>query len=146
MSAPAKKPVGVAAIAALKDGKLLMGKRRDDESWCCPGGHIEPGESPTAAAHRELAEETGLSSDWMRPLDRQAVKDGTIHVHAFQADVDGEPTNDGDPDAEFSEFRWVDPAEMPRDVMENLHNEPDVVLEALGARGTPWASFDSETA
>lgn len=146
MSAP-KKPVGVAAIAALKDGKLLMGKRRDDEKWCCPGGHIEPGEDPTAAAHRELEEETGLTAvGMMRPLDRKAVKDGEIHVHAFQADVDGEPSNEADPDAEFSEFRWVDPDAMPADVMRNLHNNPDVVLDALDARGSPWASFNAEAA
>lgn len=141
-----KKPVGVSAIAAMKGGKLLMGRRRDDEKWCCPGGHIEEGESPHAAAHRELGEETGLKADWMRHLDSKAVKDGTIHVHAFHADVAGEPSNEADPDAEFSEFRWVDPKAMPQEVLRNLHNNPDVVLDALGAAGKPWAAFDSEAA
>jgi len=33
--------------------------------WSFPGGKIEPGEAPQAAATRELKEETGLSgSDW----------------------------------------------------------------------------------
>lgn len=137
-----KKPVGVAAVAALKGGKLLMGKRRDDESWCCPGGHIEQNEDPHDAAHRELGEETGLSAvGMMRHLDSKAVKNGEIHVHAFQAEVDGEPSNHMDPDAEFSEFLWVDPNAIPHEVMSNLHNEPDVVLDALGAGGAPWGRF-----
>jgi len=141
-----KKPTGVAAIAALKSGKLLMGRRADDGKWCCPGGHMEKGESPDAAAVRELAEETGIRVDIVRPLARKAVKDGEILVHAFEADVDGEPHNEDDPDSEFTEFRWVDPKAMPQDVLRALHNEPDVVLDAIGARGSKWASFDAEAA
>lgn len=30
------------------------------DQWCTPGGHLEPGEQPVAAAQRELHEETGL--------------------------------------------------------------------------------------
>lgn len=32
----------------------------DPEKWGFPGGHVEPGETPDAAAYRELEEETGL--------------------------------------------------------------------------------------
>jgi hypothetical protein len=27
--------------------------------------------------------------------------------------------------------------------MRNLHNEPDVVLEAVGTRGAPWQSMEA---
>ena len=37
--------------------------------WQSVTGMLEPGEEPEAAAHRELAEETGLSARALRPLD-----------------------------------------------------------------------------
>ncbi|WP_254910196.1 NUDIX domain-containing protein [Micromonospora sp. NBS 11-29] len=39
---------------------LVMVERSDGYGWALPGGHVEPGESPAAAAVRELGEETGL--------------------------------------------------------------------------------------
>ncbi len=65
--------------------------RRDAGSWTIPKGLVEPGESPEAAALRELAEETG----WM--VAGEIVSLGTIRqkagkvVHAFAAPMDVEP-------------------------------------------------------
>lgn len=39
---------------------LFIYNRADDHTWTIPGGGREPGESFEEAAHRELAEETGL--------------------------------------------------------------------------------------
>lgn len=40
---------------------VLMVERDDGHGWAMPGGYVDPGEDPAAAAVRELAEETGLS-------------------------------------------------------------------------------------
>ena len=52
-----------AVLAKTKEGKLIINKeyRHPAGKWLlsCPGGRIDPGESPMEAARRELLEETG---------------------------------------------------------------------------------------
>jgi 8-oxo-dGTP pyrophosphatase MutT (NUDIX family) len=57
------------------EGYLLMGKKVDAggvyaDSWHIPGGGLEDGETPLAAAVRELEEETGLkiAPDQFKPI------------------------------------------------------------------------------
>lgn len=52
--------VSVAAAVVREDGKVLAIKRRDNGHWELPGGVLEPGETATAGAVREVQEETGL--------------------------------------------------------------------------------------
>ncbi|MFC4631295.1 NUDIX domain-containing protein [Promicromonospora alba] len=40
--------------------RVLLVEREDGHGWALPGGMLDPGETPKAAAVRELAEETGL--------------------------------------------------------------------------------------
>ena len=46
-------------VLAKKDAKWVLCRQKARTTWEFPGGHIEPGESPEAAARRELWEETG---------------------------------------------------------------------------------------
>ncbi|HEY2384559.1 MAG TPA: NUDIX domain-containing protein [Terriglobia bacterium] len=43
-----------------EEGRILLCLHADKEIWVAPGGLIEPGEQPAAAAVRETMEETGL--------------------------------------------------------------------------------------
>lgn len=48
--------------------KVLLLKRRDIPVWVLPGGGIEEGETPEAAALREAEEETGLKLELTRQI------------------------------------------------------------------------------
>lgn len=39
---------------------ILVARKDDPSRWSLPGGKIDPGETPAAAAARELREETGI--------------------------------------------------------------------------------------
>lgn len=57
------KPILAVAAAAMKDGKILLVKRKYPPSrgkWSLAGGHVELGERLEEAVLRELKEETGV--------------------------------------------------------------------------------------
>ena len=58
---PYRRNVGIMLID--KRGYVFVGQRRDNHSdaWQMPQGGIDPGETPEAAAWRELEEETGVA-------------------------------------------------------------------------------------
>lgn len=65
---PYRPCVGVMLINA--DGHVFVGQRKDAEvaAWQMPQGGIDEGESPEAAALRELWEETGITADLVEVL------------------------------------------------------------------------------
>jgi ADP-ribose pyrophosphatase YjhB (NUDIX family) len=92
---------------------VLIGRldRRGRLLWSLPKGHIEEGETPEQTAVREVAEETGISSEVLRPLgtiDYWFVADNrrihkTVHHFLMQATA-GELS---DADVEVTEVAWV---------------------------------------
>ncbi len=53
-------------VAIMDEGKILLTKREDFETWILPGGGVEAGESLVQAAIRETKEETGLDVELTR--------------------------------------------------------------------------------
>ena len=67
MGASLVAPTGVGVIV-VKDGKVLVGDRKDNGLLCGPGGHIEMGEIPEEAAVRETREEFGINVAELIPV------------------------------------------------------------------------------
>ena len=64
-----KRPYIGIGVILIRNQKILLGKRRNAHgagSWCCPGGHLEYGESFETCARREVREETGLEIENIR--------------------------------------------------------------------------------
>ena len=136
--------VGAAAIVVL-DGRVLLVQRRfhGAGSWSTPGGYLDPGESPEAAAVRETAEETG-----MRTVDPVVVAiSNDVHPdgkHNVTFWVSASPA----PDTVAGDARLVDPAEtlsvgwfpldaLPDPIYLSFQNYLDGVTHAVAGRGAP---------
>jgi ADP-ribose pyrophosphatase YjhB (NUDIX family) len=104
----------ICAGAVVRDayGRLLLVRRGTPPaqgSWTLPGGRVEPGESPAAAAAREVREETGLDVDVGRLLATVPVL-GYL-VHDFTATVVGGTLQAGD---DAADVRWFAVDELTR--------------------------------
>jgi 8-oxo-dGTP diphosphatase len=106
------KDVLAAGVVVFRPGKrvLLVHRPRYDD-WSFPKGKLDPGEHPTAAAVREVAEETGVHVRLGPPLpsQRYAVNGGRMKAVSYWV---GRAVADDDisgyrPNAEVDQVRWV---------------------------------------
>lgn len=71
------------------DWDVLLIATHEGGRWSLPKGHVEEGESPEAAALREVQEETGVTAALMEPLAtldywyRWKGAEGSILVHKY---------------------------------------------------------------
>lgn len=104
------------------DGGVLLVKPRYKSGWDLPGGYVEPGESPRAAAIREVQEELGVS----RPIGRLLVVDWAPHpsegdklLFVFAGgDIDLDEVVRGDD--ELSQVAFVAPERLPDHLPDRL--------------------------
>jgi 8-oxo-dGTP diphosphatase len=100
----------VVGVAVIRGGRVLAARRADVGGWEFPGGKVEPGEDPAAAAVREIAEELGCGIEvtgWLTPT--VAIRAGLDLRVATARLVTGEPLPSyGDHDA----VRWLVPTDL----------------------------------
>ena len=58
--------LNVGLIIINDNGKLLLCKRKNMNSWQFPQGGIDEGETPSRASKRELFEEVGIKSNYVK--------------------------------------------------------------------------------
>lgn len=128
---------GAAVLAFNEQGQVLMQQEYrypvDAVIWQVPGGLIDPGESPLAAAQRELAEETGHIADRWYHLgsfwDNPAFEDMVVNIFvAEDARPDGSTHRD---EAEWVRHEWKDLQWVRQQVRDGVIRER-VVIAALG--------------
>jgi 8-oxo-dGTP diphosphatase len=86
-----RRPHHEGALVAIYVGRaLLLVKPSYRSEWGFPGGSLDPGETPDAAARREMQEELGFSVDALSPAGTvRGTWDGRIdHVHFFELHLD----------------------------------------------------------
>jgi mutator protein MutT len=81
MTETAGKPIAVAIAVLEHNGKFLVGVRPPGVPLAglaeFPGGKIDLGETPEAAAIRECREETGLASKSLASISRRCINTST---------------------------------------------------------------------
>lgn len=107
-------PVVAAGAVVLRKGReVLLVHRPKYDDWSYPKGKLDPGEHVTAAAVREVAEETGLDIRLGRPLSPQEyeVGNGVVRpkvVHYWVGRVEGgDDVSTYQPNTEIDEVAWV---------------------------------------
>lgn len=143
------KPISIIIIPHPEDEKLVLhGRRQDNGKWSYPGGHAEPFESEVEAAKRELREETGIDAEDFKLLGKKNVskEDCILAISMFKTACPPdwvEISAKKDPDAEFSEFAFLDPSKIA-DEERHIPKEDDVIFKVKGVWGQSLVDLTTE--
>jgi 8-oxo-dGTP diphosphatase len=123
-----KRPLVGVAVIIVRDGKLLLGKRKQSHgsgTWQFPGGHLEYEESIEACARREVSEETGLQikNIQLGPYTNDIFKqDGKHYITIYvMADYAAGDVTVKEPD-KCEKWRWFEWENLPEPVFLPIRN------------------------
>jgi putative (di)nucleoside polyphosphate hydrolase len=150
--------VGVAAVIADSEGRVLVLERRDvPGAWQFPQGGLRENEEPHAAIEREIREETGLGAgdlrlmavrpDWLPyflPAEYRSDKTeiGQIHKWYLFRAAASHPSVQLSPNGEFRDFSWRAPETAVADAVDFRRPVYEKVMEVFGPLLADTASMD----
>ena len=126
---PVIRPVTGVATLIINDGQLLLGFRKKSpgkNSWQCPGGLLEVGESVFDCAIRETREETGLYINHLEfgPYTNNYFEDENFHSVTLYvtANMAGGKLDKKEPDlaknwAWFAKDKMPEPLFLPLQIL-----------------------------
>lgn len=131
-----------AGVFIHQDGKLLLQRRKDDDTWADHGGCLEIGETLEDTARRETMEETGLT---VGKLELIGVFSGPDRMHTYPngdeafmvgvyylcEDFTGTPLSQTD---ETTDLRWFPVGALPSNIMPLAREPLKRCLEVLNVR------------
>jgi ADP-ribose pyrophosphatase YjhB (NUDIX family) len=125
-------------VAILRDGRVLLTKRKDFGVWCLPGGHVDIGESIAEAAIREAAEETRLDVQLNRLVGIYSIPKARAWVNLIVLFA-GEPTGGvlRAQQDEVLEMGYFHPDEIPRRLLWGHRQRIQDALAGYGG-GIVW--------
>ena len=144
-------------MLANRNGEVFVGQRLDakeskyPDAWQMPQGGIDEGEESEAAAIRELEEETGITENFVQIIARSAEEYlydlpdellGKIwkgkyrgqRQYWFLMRFTGEDkhVNIATDHAEFSDWRWADPSDLPEMIVPFKRDLYRAILKEFG--------------
>lgn len=137
------RPILCASAAVFRDGRVLLGSRRNppyDQVFSLPGGLVESGETLEEAAIREVEEETGVRgkivcfNGWREIIHRDA--DNRVHRHYVIASfVANWVSGEGAPSEELGRVMWADDEQVRTLPLTN--GLAELLQRARGLLGSP---------
>ena len=142
----AESPIMIGVGAVIEDGagRVLLVKHTPARGgfwqgkWICPGGALEPGETIPEGIKREVAEETRLEIELVRPLppfDRIVKSDYSVSLHViyicYLARVTGGELEAG---SDIDKAMWVEKERIPQ-VWDELHEDTRKLLRIADIAG-----------
>ena len=144
----------VGVMLVNEDGRVFVGRRIDNKEgdwWQMPQGGVDEGEDLEAAALRELAEETGARAEHVTIIDRMADtirydlpeelngklwggryrgQEQVWYLARFSGADEDIDLEAHDP-AEFCDWKWADPEQLPQLIVPFKKRVYRAVVEAF---------------
>ncbi len=135
-----KRPVvGIAAVARVADGRILLVRRADIGTWALPGGTLEWGERLSDALPREIAEETGatfIRFERVTGVYSRPERDPRFHAVTVCVLVEvAEPVLGPKNPLEIRDARLFAPADVPAELAMGM---TDMLEQALRGDGVAF--------